>query len=64
MPKRYRLGEADLVFGELLPEKPEWIDQEEYEERNRVGFQVERLTKRIGELMPGTFTIATNARRA
>jgi hypothetical protein len=55
----YRLGEADLAFGELLPEKPEWMEQEEYEERNRVGFQVERLTKRIGELMPGTFTIAT-----
>src|SRR5206468_2877663 len=25
----YRLGEADLAFGELLPEKPEWMEQEE-----------------------------------
>jgi hypothetical protein len=29
----YRLGEADLAFGEMLPEKPWWIEQEEYEER-------------------------------
>jgi hypothetical protein len=29
----YRLGEADLAFGELLPEKPGWLEQEEYEER-------------------------------
>ena len=24
----YRLGEADLQFGELLPEKPGWLEQE------------------------------------
>ena len=24
----YRLGEADLRFGELLPEKPGWLEQE------------------------------------
>ena len=29
----YRLGEADLAFAELLPEKPWAIEQEEYEER-------------------------------
>ena len=29
----YRLGEADLLFAELLPEKPWWVEQEEYEER-------------------------------
>src|SRR2546425_10120293 len=31
----YRLGEADLHFGELLPETPGWLEQEQYEERNR-----------------------------
>ena len=28
----YRLGKADLQFGELLPEKPGWLEQEEFEE--------------------------------
>ena len=46
----YRLGEADLAFGELLPEKPGSIEQEEYEERTRVEFHLERLTRRAGEL--------------
>jgi hypothetical protein len=41
----YRLGERDLQFGELLPRKPGGVEQEEYEERNRVGFALERLTK-------------------
>src|SRR4029434_2948784 len=48
----YRLAEADLAFAELLPEKPGWLEQDEYEERNRVGFQLERLTKGVGMLMP------------
>lgn len=51
----YRLGEADLEFGELLPEKPGWLDQEEYEERTRVGFTLERLTKEVGALVPAAF---------
>jgi hypothetical protein len=46
----YRLGQADLEFGELLPPKPGWMEQDEYEERTRVGFQLERLTKRIGPI--------------
>ena len=46
----YRLSEADLAFGELLPEKPGSIEQEEYEERTGVAFQLERLTRRAGEL--------------
>ena len=29
----YRLGKPDLDFGELLPEKPGWLEQQEYEER-------------------------------
>jgi hypothetical protein len=44
----YRLGQSDLAFGELLPPKPGSLEQEEYEERNRVGFELERLTKRVG----------------
>ena len=46
----YRLSAADLEFGELLPSKPGAIAQEDYEERTAVGFQLERLTKRLGEL--------------
>ena len=26
----YRLGETDLVFGELLPERPSWMEQKDY----------------------------------
>jgi hypothetical protein len=46
----YRLGRHDLEFGELLPSKPWMLEQEEYEERNRVGFRVERLVRngRVG----------------
>lgn len=43
----YRLGPADLAFGELLPPRPGWLEQDEYEERTRVGFQMERLVKGI-----------------
>ena len=43
----YRLGQADLEFGELLPEKPGDVEQVEYEERNRVGFELERLSRRV-----------------
>ena len=54
----YRLGEADLAFGDLLPVKPEWMDQQEYEERTSIGFHLGRLTKRLGELVPGEFWYA------
>ena len=54
----YRLGEADLSFGELLPAKPGWLEQEEYEERTSVGFQLERLTKRMGERTPLEMALA------
>jgi len=43
----YRLGEGDLEFGELLPEEPGWMEQEEYEERNRIGFELERLRREV-----------------
>jgi hypothetical protein len=48
----YRLGEADLAFAELLPEKPHWLEQEEYEERTSIGFHLGRLTKSVGALVP------------
>ena len=51
----YLLGEADLEFAELLPEKPGSITQEEYEERTGVAFNLERLTKRLGECVPALY---------
>lgn len=45
--ERYRLGRADLEFGELLPAKPKGMEQQEYEERTAVGFNLERLAKRL-----------------
>lgn len=54
----YRLGEADLEFGELLPEKPGCVEQAEYEERTSVGFNLERLTKRVGELVSSQYALA------
>jgi hypothetical protein len=39
----YRLDQDDLAFGELLPEKPGWMEQEEYERDNALRFGVERL---------------------
>jgi hypothetical protein len=44
----YRLGPADLAFGELLPEKPGMVEQEEYEREQRVGFALERIAREIG----------------
>ena len=44
----YRLGEADLAFGELLPAKPGWLEQDEYEERTAVGLHLARLVKQGG----------------
>ena len=48
----YQLGEADLIFGELLPEKPAWLEQQEGEERTSVGFNLGQLTKRLGSSWP------------
>jgi hypothetical protein len=58
----YRLGEADLEFGELLPEKPGWLEQEEFEERTSIGFHPGRLAKAVGGVLPGA--LAINAWRA
>jgi len=43
----YHVGESDLVFGELLPEKPGWMEQEEYESEHAVGFGLERLAREM-----------------
>ena len=43
----YQLGESDLGFGELLPEKPGWMEQEEFESDHAVGFGLERLAREI-----------------
>ena len=45
--EHYRLSESDLAFGELLPPKPGWLEQDEDEERTRVGFGLERVARRI-----------------
>ena len=43
----YQLGKDDLDFGELLPEKPGWMQQQEYEERTGVAFHLERIAKKL-----------------
>jgi hypothetical protein len=43
----YRLGEADLEFAELLPEQPEWLEQDEYEERRRQESELGPFTQRV-----------------
>ena len=43
----YLLGAVDLAFAELLPERPGWMEQSEYEERTRVGFTLERLAREV-----------------
>jgi hypothetical protein len=43
----YRLGKSDLEFGDLLPEKPGWMKQAEYEERTALAFGLERIAKKL-----------------
>ena len=54
----YLLGEADLSFGELLPEKPGCVEQAEYQEPASVGLHLERLTDRLCRLVTVDFTRA------
>jgi len=54
----YRLGSADLAFGEILPERPGIVSQEEYEREHRVGFSLERIAKEIGRSGFGRSAIA------
>jgi len=60
--ENYRLGEADLHFGELPPERPGSLEQEEFEERTNVGFHLGRLAKAVGEVMPRALMV--NSRQA
>ena len=46
----YRVGAADVEFGELMPPKPASVEQVEYEERTPYRFHLEQLTKCVGEL--------------
>jgi hypothetical protein len=46
----YHLDADDVEFGELLPPRPGGVEQQEYEERTAVGFNLERLVKEIGRL--------------
>ena len=54
----YRLRAADLDFGELLPEKPSSLAQEEFEERTSVGFHLGRLAKAVGDVVPRALMIS------
>jgi hypothetical protein len=54
----YRLDEADLAFGELLPEKPGLVAQDDYEDEHRIGFSLERIAKEIGRSRHDPFGLA------
>ena len=54
----YRLTEADLAFGEILPEKPGMVEQNDYEREHRIGFSLERIAKEIGRSRPDPFGLA------
>jgi hypothetical protein len=54
----YRLGEADLEFAELLPEKPGWMEQQEYEQKTGVAFNLQRLTKEVRRLCLSGYALA------
>lgn len=54
----YRLRESDMTFAELLPAKPGWLEQSEYEERTAIGFGLEQISRRISRC-PGILETAT-----
>ena len=54
----YRLGPADLEFGEILPQKPGIVEQDEFERENSIGFSMERIAKEIGGSSGGAYAIA------
>ena len=57
----YRLGEEDLEFGEILPEKPGCVEQDDFERENGVGFNLDRLTKEMGRLTSTGCAFASRA---
>lgn len=56
--KSYRLCDADLAFGELMPQMPGWMEQDEYEKERGTAFNLERLTKEIGRVVPALVHLA------
>ena len=55
----YRLGSYDLEFAELLPEAPGGVgeddEEDEYDPRSRLAFQVRRLATALTGLQYGVF---------
>lgn len=47
----YLLDSAALEFGELLPEMPGLVAQEDYEERSATRFQLERIARTLDGLV-------------
>ena len=58
----YLLGEADLEFGELLPDKPGCVEQEEFERETGPQLAIERLAKEVRQLTFGGYAVASRAR--
>ena len=58
----YRLGEADLEFGELLPGKPGCVEQEEFERETGPQFAIERLAKEVRNLTFGSYAVTSRGR--
>jgi hypothetical protein len=54
----YHLGQADVEFGELLPQKPGVVEQDEFERENSIGFSMERIAKEAGRSDGGAYAIA------
>jgi hypothetical protein len=54
----YRLSDADLAFGEILPEKPGSVRQSDFERDERIGSSLERIAKEIGRSGFGAGAIA------
>ena len=48
----YRLDISELETADLLPAKPGWLEQDEYEESTRIGFSLERIAKRVCSSSP------------
>ena len=43
----YRLGPADLEFGEILPEAPPLVKHAQADDQSRIGFSLERIAKKF-----------------
>ena len=58
----YLLGESDLEFGELLPDKPGCVEQEEFERETGPQLAIERLAKEVRKLTFGGYAVASRER--